>query len=142
MNQKDDFHTLTCYIICYSSLNRLTSKSILKITPGSKGEYGLSYYEITHVFIIFSPQTHLPFSLPPVNHLTTSNPSIPFNSPEGMSFISLHSTIFHEVKVTGISSCHLRKRHVTVFSLLVWKAQHRTKRNNHKKNIVDKYISL
>lgn len=141
MNQKDDIHALTCYIICYSSLNRLTRKSFSKIKPGSKTEYGLSYYEITHVFIIFSLQTHLPFSLPPFYHLTTSNPSVPFNSPEGMSFISLHSTIFHEVKVTGISSCHLRKRRYCILSISV-ESCNIGQREIHKKNIVDKCISL
>ena len=64
------------------------------------------------------PLLFAPFS--PADHIQLLY--VPLHSPEGMSFISLNSTIFREVKVTGISSCHLRKRHVTVFSELVWRA--------------------
>lgn len=60
-----------------------------------------------------------------------------------MSFTSLNSTIFSEVKVTGMSSCHLRKRHATVFPVLVWRAAtYRTKRDNRKKKYYFKYSGV
>lgn len=86
---------------------------------------------------IFSPQTHFPSFLPPFTNRPQLALYIPLNCLEGMSLISLNSTIFSEVKVTGINSCHLRKRHVTVFSVSLESCNiDKTKRNNLKKRLL------